>query len=119
MPISFPMKLDSIFVGGLGLASGWIVLGALRTWYAPFTVYEVDRRGIKARFFSSESFVAWDELKTARYRKALGQIDLQFNGTSRTVVLSNVDMNVERRRVRAALQLIEKIAPNRVRRTFL
>ena len=113
------MKLDSIFVGGLGLASGWIVLGALRTWYAPFTVHEVDRRGIKARFFSSESFVAWDELKTARYRKALGQIDLQFNGTSRTVVLSNVDMNVERRRVRAALQLIEKIAPNRVRRTFL
>lgn len=116
--VSFAMKLDSIVVGALGLAFGLIGFTALRTWYAPLTVYEVDRLGIKVHLFSSEAFLQWDQMKHARYRTVLGQIDIEFNGASRTVVLSNVDMNIGRRRVRAALALIDQVAPHRTRRTI-
>jgi hypothetical protein len=37
----------------------------------------------------------------------------------RKVVLTNVDMNPELRRIRAALQLLEEIAPGKVKRTLL
>lgn len=75
-PLSLGMKLDAIIMGGMGLAFGWIGFIGLRTWYSFFTVYEVDRQGIKARLRSVATFYPWEHLKSARYRKAFGQIDI-------------------------------------------
>jgi hypothetical protein len=80
-PVSFGMKLDAVAVCGLGLAFGWICFAITRTWHSFFTFYEVDRQGIKARLRSVGTFYPWDQLKSARYRRALGQIEVEFAGT--------------------------------------
>jgi hypothetical protein len=79
----------------------------------------VDASGINVRFFSSETTLRWDQLRDARYRKALGQIDLRFDGFPHLVVLNNVDMNRQRKTVQAALLLIESMLPGRLRRSFI
>lgn len=117
-PLSVGMKLDALFVGGLGIAFGWVLVVAVQCWHSYLTVYEVNRDGIKARLGSVVTFNSWDHLKSARYRRSLGQIDIEFTGESRRVVLNNVDMNMQRRRVLSAFALIEEIAPTRVRRSF-
>lgn len=113
------MKFDVMLCGALGVFFLWIFLAAARCWRSYFSIYTVDINGIRVRFFSSETFLGWNQLSSARYRRALGQIELRFVGFPYLVVLNNVDMNSQRKTVRAALGLIENILPNRVAQTWM
>jgi hypothetical protein len=117
--LSVGMKADVIFCAALGVLFIWICLIAVRCWRSYFSVYIVDASGINVRFFSSETTLRWDQLRDARYRKALGQIDLRFDGFPHLVVLNNVDMNRQRKTVQAALLLIESMLPGRLKRSFI
>jgi len=113
------MKFDAAFVGTLGVSFGWITALTLRTWYSVLTTYVVDTTGIQVRFFSSSTFLDWERLEAARYRKLVGQLDLRFRDFPRLVVLTNVDRNWDRRTVLGAVSLVEQQTQVRVKRSAI
>ncbi len=117
--VSIGMKFDAAFVGTLGVSFGWITALTLRTWYSVLTTYVVDTTGIQVRFFSSSTFLDWERLEAARYRKLVGQLDLRFRDFPRLVVLTNVDRNWDRRTVLGAVSLVEQQTQVRVKRSAI
>ena len=93
-----------------------IIVG--RSWYAVFTTYFVDERGVDVRFRSDTEHHLWGSLERGQYRKAFGQLELLFRGATRPVVLTNVDMNWGRASVLMALSLAEEKSGVSIERTW-
>jgi signal transduction histidine kinase len=106
--LNLRLTLDALALGLMGLAFIWLLFTILRTWYAFFSIYMMDGSGIRILFLSSDVFIGWDQLYSAKYRRASAQLELRFHGYSRLVVLNNVDMNMRRKSLHAAISLIEK-----------
>jgi hypothetical protein len=117
--LSLWIRLDAIGIGIIGLSFTWLLFTILRTWYAFFTVYVLNEAGINVRFLSSEIFLSWNQLSAVKYRQALGQIEVRFHEYPRLVVLNNVDMNIERKTLRAGLRLIEEKSNVPIHRTLV
>lgn len=116
--LSLEMKLDLTVFGFMGLWFLWLVGMILRTWYTFLTVYVLTESGVTVNFFSSETFLPWTQLSTARYRRAMGQLELRFHAFPRFVVLNNVDMNMRRATLLAGLRLVERMSRLTIRRTI-
>ncbi|HQR47872.1 MAG TPA: hypothetical protein PL152_00975 [Steroidobacteraceae bacterium] len=117
--VTIGMKLNATFVGLLGVAFGWVTVVAARYWYALFTEYTVTEEGVKIRYRASTDFAPWPSLRCAKYSKAFGQIELDFEGYARRVILSNVDLDPQRRRVLEVLGLIERATGRPVLKSLL
>jgi hypothetical protein len=114
----FIVKLESVFVGLLGLAFGWIALLSVQSWYVLLSEFALTDAGISIRYRGSSQFVAWASLVSAKYRKAIGQIDLEFKGYARRVILGNVDLDPQREKVLKALAFVESVAGRPVSRSI-
>ena len=80
-----------------------------RSWYALLSEVTLNGSGVTIGFRASSQFVAWGSLVRARYRKALGQMDLEFKGQARRVILSNVDLDPQREKILKALAFVESV----------
>ncbi len=106
---SLASKLQAIFMGLLGVAFGWIAVVFSRNWHALLSEVTLNDEGVSIRYRASSQFVPWGTLVRARYRKALGQMDLEFKGQTRRVILGNVDLDPQREKVRKALGFVESV----------
>jgi hypothetical protein len=113
------VKLQAVFLGLLGVVFGWIAGLSARNWYALLSEFTVTDEGVTIRYGASSQFLAWGSLLSARYRRAIVQIDLEFNGQARRVILSNVDLNPQRETVLKALALVERVTGHPVPRSIL
>ncbi len=93
----------------------WI---AKKTWASIFDSYSVDASGLKVHRKAITTFLSWSQLLEARYRITPGYIELRFAGFSGVIALNNTDMSIERRRIDAALRLIEQVSGGSIRRTL-
>lgn len=115
---SFAVKLQAVFVGLLGVAFGWICGLSARNWYVLLSEFALTHEGVTIRYRTSSQFIAWGSLVSAKYRRAIGQIDLEFKGHARRVILSNVDLDPQREKVLKALTLVEGVAGHPVPRSI-
>jgi hypothetical protein len=118
-PIS--MKLDGMFVGLLGCYFGWLTILSWRYWYFLVTRYSVDDRGIAARLFSSHSVYTWDTLESARYRRAMGFLEVKFRNSARPAVLTPMGTLAElqaRSAIFNVISIIERQTSVTVRRSL-
>jgi hypothetical protein len=111
------LRVQTILLIPIGIFFGVVVVTAARTWYSLLSEYSVSQAGIQVTYFSTILFLHWRDLQEARYRKIFGQLELRFRSYPRLVVLTNVDMDWERKTVLAALQLAETAAPIPITRT--
>jgi hypothetical protein len=100
------IKLDGVLVLIFGLYVGWLSLLSFRYWYFLVTKYSVDERGVKVEFLSSKNTLFWDTLETARYRRAMGFLEIKFRNAKHAVVLTPVGTLAERRERVAMLDVI-------------
>jgi hypothetical protein len=111
------LKLSSVFIGLLGVAFGCLVLLGIRQWYVPLSEYTLTDEGVTTKFRSSSVFHPWNALISARHRTAMKQVELEFEGSARRVVLGNVDLDPQQAKVLRALALIESVTGRSVTRT--
>lgn len=111
------LKLSSVFVGFLGVAFGWLALNGIKQWYVPLSAYTLTDEGLTTRFWSSSVFHPWSSLKSATHRTFMKQVELEFEGSARRVVLGNVDLDPQQGKVLRALALIEGATGRPVIRT--
>ena len=90
-----------------------------RYWYAMFTDYVVLKDGVDVTNSSKRSFFPWSDLRSAIYRRAFGQLELEFEGAKRKVILTNVDRNWERRSLMAVRRTIEEKSAVPIRSALL
>jgi hypothetical protein len=114
----FAVQLQAAFVGLLGVAFGWITVLSARNWYALLSEFALTNEGVSIRQGTSSRFVTWGSLVSAKYRRAFGQIDLEFKDYARRVILSNVDLDPQREKVLKALALVESAAGRPVPRSI-
>jgi hypothetical protein len=117
--VGFAVMLQAAFVGLLGVAFGWIAGLSARNWYVLLSEFALTDQGITIRYRTSLQFVAWGSLVSAKYRRAFGQIDLEFQGLTRRVILSNVDLDPQREKVSRALALVEAVSGHPVPKSIL
>lgn len=103
------VKLQAVLMGLLGVAFGWIAVVSARNWYALLSEVTLNDEGVSIKYRASSQFVPWGSLVRARYRKALGQMDLEFKGQARRVILGNVDLDPQREKVLKALAFVESV----------
>lgn len=111
------LKMSSVFLGFIGVASGYMVLLGIRQWYVPLTRYTVTNEGVTTTFRSSTMFHPWSALNSAKHRTFAKQIELEFEGNARRVVLGNVDFDPQQGKLLRALALIEGAIGHPVIRT--
>lgn len=114
----FAVKLQAVFVGLLGVAFGWIAWLSARNWYVLLSEFTLNDEGVTIRYRRSSQFVPWGSLVSAKYRRAMGQIDLDFKSRARRVILSNVDLDPQREKVLKALTLVEGVTGRPVPRSI-
>ncbi len=112
------LRLDAVLVGVIGISFGWLVLSGLRGWRSFFAAYSLECTGLRVARPSSDTFLRWSDLGTVRYRKILGQIELHFTGYPHLVILNNVDMNLKRQSLNAALVMIQGACTTKIRRSL-
>jgi len=113
------MKLQAVLVGLLGVAFGWLAGLSARNWYVLLSEFALTDEGVTIRYGTSSQFVSWGSLVSAKYRRAVGQIDLEFKGHARRVILSNVDLDPQREKVLKALAFVEGVAGHPVPKSIL
>ncbi|MFO1393902.1 MAG: hypothetical protein U1F09_09105 [Steroidobacteraceae bacterium] len=117
-PKSSPsLKMSAVFLGFIGVAAGYVVLLGIRQWYVPLTQYTVTNEGVTTTFRSSTVFHPWSALSGAKHRTFMKQVELEFEGNARPVVLGNVDFPPQQGKVLRALALIEGATGRPVIRT--
>lgn len=109
--------ISELFLGSLGAAFGLLTVLAVKQWYVLVTEYTVTDDGVTEKSRSSSRFLAWSRLKSARYRSALRQIDLWFDGHERRVILTNTDLDPELTKLLSAVSLIEKVTGRPLQKT--
>jgi len=114
---SLGLKWSSVFLGLLGVAFGWLVLIGIRQWYVPLSEYTLTDEGITTTFRSSSVFHPWSALSSAKHRTFMKQVELEFDGNARRVVLTNVDFDPQQAKVLRAVAMIEGATGRPVTRT--
>ena len=112
------VKLQAVFVGLLGIGFGWNAGLSARNWRGLLSEFVLTDEGVTIRYRTSSQFVRWGSLVSAKYRRAMGQIDLEFQGHARRVILSNGDLDPQREKVLKALSLVEDAAGRPVARSI-
>lgn len=108
-PKSSPgLKMSSVFLGCIGAAFGWLVVRQARQWYVPLSKYRLTDEGVTTTFRSSSVFHPWGALRSVKHQTLMKQIELEFEGSARRVVLGNVDFDPQQGKVLRALALIER-----------
>jgi hypothetical protein len=111
------LKMSSVVVGVPGVAFGWLVLHAIRQWYVPWSEYTLTDEGITTKFRSLSVFTPWSALVNAKHRSFMKQVELEFEGNARRVVLGNVDFDPQQGKVLRAIAMIEGATGRPVIRT--
>ena len=117
--LSLELWLHAAVAFGLGIVFAWVAAMFFRTWYSVITDYTVDEVGINIKFLSDARYVTWSELRAAHYRRLVGQLELRFEPLTRLVVLTNVDLDWERRTVLAARRFVEDKTAIEVKQSIL
>jgi hypothetical protein len=115
--ISPGLRMSSVFLGFIGVAFGYLVVLGIRHWYVPFTRYTVTTEGVTTTFRSSTVFHPWSALNSAKYRTFMKQVELEFEGNARRVVLGNADFDPQQGKVLRAVAVIEGATGNPVIRS--
>lgn len=117
-PKSSPsLRVSSLFLGSIGVAFGWLVLRQARQWYVPLSKYRLTNEGVTTTFRSTSVFHPWSALRSAKHRTFMKQLELQFEGNARRVVLGNADFDPQQGKVLRAIAVIEGATGNPVIRS--
>lgn len=119
MHLSVAMRLDAAFVGALGMAFGYLLFSALRSWRSLFESYFLDEDGLRIESRTTDILLEWGDLRAAHYKKLFGQIYLRFDQYPHSIVLNNTDMDIARSSLVAALGMIERKWSKPVSRSLL
>jgi hypothetical protein len=114
----FTVKLQALFVALLGIAFGWIAVLSARNWYVPLSEFALTDKGVTITYGPSSQFLGWGSLIGANYRRASGQLDLDFKDHARHVILSNADLDPKREKVLRALTFVESVTGRPVTRSI-
>ena len=111
-------RLESALAGALGIGFYLLLFEGLRNWRSILASYSLDHTGVWVGRPPMQTVLKWTDLRSARYRRGLGQIELRFEGYPHLVVLYNVSMDINRAAMHAALALIEGVRSGLVKRSI-
>jgi hypothetical protein len=112
-------RLNAVVVGFLGVFLGLVLFLAVRDWRSLFTSYLLSRSGLLVASSGGDALLPWTQLRSSRYRKALARIELRFDDYPHLIILNNVDMDVERKMLGAAKEMIEAASGSAMTVTLL
>jgi hypothetical protein len=113
------IAITAVAVVPLGIASFALGVFGIRFWYVPLTKYLVTNEGIEVHSVLESNSFRWDALRRATYCRATQQLELAFENSRRLVVLTNVDLDPLKQRLKAGVAMVEHFAPVPIKRTWI